>query len=124
MTRVQSIPVNRFPCTIAQTMRTDSRKCPQSKYFSIFSHIGGLFPQNPHSFAASREIPAKTKGSNNSYAVENRRNVSIEHEYKLGVSLSKSVIKNYVRRPLVEISLSRKRCMIAVKLLLNTNRKS
>ena len=29
----------------------------------------------------------------------------MEHEYKLWVSLSEPVIENYVRRPLVEISL-------------------
>ena len=45
------------------------------------------------------EIPAKAKRSNNSYAVEDKRNVSITHEHKLGVTLSESVIGNYVWRP-------------------------
>ena len=52
----------------------------------------------------SREIPAKMKKANDSLAVEDRQNMSMEHDYKLGVTLSESVIENFVRRPLAEES--------------------
>jgi len=60
----------------------------------------------------------------------------IEHDYTLWVTLSESIIENYVRRlPSGEItmtsltvckktSLSRKWCMIETTLVLNTDRKS
>ena len=48
--------------------------------------------------------PAKMKKSNNSLAVEDRQNMSIEHEYKLGVTLSESVMENFVQHPLEEKS--------------------
>ena len=61
--------------------------------------------------------------------------MSMEHEYKLGVTFSESVIEHFVRRtPIGEItltsfpvckktSLSRKQCIIELKLLQNSNRK-
>ena len=83
--RVQPIPVNRFSRTVAKKMRTDSRKCPLDK--------------SPKIFAASREIPAKMQKSNNSLAVEDRRDTSTEQKHQLGATLSESVIENDVRRP-------------------------
>jgi len=44
------------------------------------------------------------KRSNNFLAVEVRQKMSMEHDYKLGVNLSESVIENSVWRPLVEES--------------------
>ena len=40
------------------------------------------------------------KKANNLLAVEDRQNMSMEHEYRLGVTLSESIIENYARRPL------------------------
>ena len=59
LTRVQPLPVKQFSHEIAQKMRTDSRKCPLSKFSSIFSLFGVIFPPNPHNFAAGWEVSAK-----------------------------------------------------------------
>ena len=69
-----------------------------------FDFLGVIFPENPQNFAGSREIPAKMEKSSNSLAVEDKQNMSMEHVYKIGVTLSESVIGNYVRRPLSEKS--------------------
>ena len=81
------------------------KEVPSKQVFLDIFTFWGYFPQNSQNFAANRETPAQTKNSNNSYAVEDRHKVSIEH--KLGVSLSESVIENYARHPLAEISLWR-----------------
>ena len=65
--------------SIAQKTRFDVRKCPLIECFSEFWLFGVIFPENPTNFAGSREIPAKMKKSNNSLAVEDRQNMSIEH---------------------------------------------
>ena len=72
--------------------------------FDIFTFWELLFFQKPQNFAGSREIPAKMKKSNNSLAVEDRQIMSIEHNYKLGVTPSESITENYVRRPEAEKS--------------------
>ena len=73
-------------------------------FFGISTFWGSFSPENPIHFAGSKEIPAKMKKSNNSEAVEDRRNMSMEHEYKLGVTLPDSIIENHAQRPLVGIS--------------------
>ena len=66
--------------------------------------MGVVFPENPKNFAGSREIPAKMKRLDNSEVVEDRQIMSIKPEYKLGVTLSESVVKNFVQRTLAEES--------------------
>ena len=75
---------------------------PSKQVFFEILTLGVIVPENLTNFAGSREIPAKKKRSNNSWAVEDKQNMSMEHGYKLGVTLSESVNRNFVRRPLVE----------------------
>jgi len=56
--------------------------------FEILKFWWVIFPKNPSNFDGSRGIPAKMKKSNNLYAVEDRQNMSIDHDYKLWVTLS------------------------------------
>ena len=62
------------------------------------------FHSNLTNVAGSREILAKMKIPDLFKTVEGRQQWSMEHEHKLGVTLSESVIEKYVRRPLAGIS--------------------
>ena len=101
---VQPIPMNWFSRTIAQKTWFEIRKCPLSKFFSNFWLFGVIILKNPTNFGGSRDVPAKIKKLNNSNTVEYGQNISMEHEYKLGVILSDFIIENYVRRPLAGIA--------------------
>ena len=74
------------------------------------------------------------KKSNSLKMVEDRQIMSLEHEDKLGITLSESVIENHVRRPLAGYhhdvipglqgnDITSATVHGRIKLLLNTNRK-
>ena len=71
-------------------------------FFEILTFWGSFSPENPTNLAGIREIPAKMKRLNNPQAVDDRQNMSMKYEYKLGVTLSESVVEKFVRCPLVE----------------------
>jgi len=80
LTRLQPKPLNRFQCTIAQKTRTDSRKCPLSKCFPIFSLLLAHFPRKPLTISLPvGKSHANNKMSNNFRFVRVRTKVTIEH---------------------------------------------
>ena len=63
------------------------------------------FHSNLTNVAGSREILAKMKIPDLFKTVEGRQQWSMEHEHKLGVTLSESGLENSVWRPAADISL-------------------
>lgn len=104
LTRLQPKPLNRFQCTIAQKTRTDSRKCPLSKCFPIFSLLRAHFPRKPLTISLPvGKSHANNKMSNNFRSVRVRTKVTIEHLQEVGVALSESIISFSLRRRLAEL---------------------
>ena len=73
-------------------------------FFGILTSWGH-FPRKPHKFRRQYGNPSQNEKVENSLALEDRQNMAIMHDYELGVTLSESIIENYVRRPLADISL-------------------
>ena len=101
--RVPSKPVNRFWRTIAQKTRYGARMCLLGVRKSSFVNLRVFCPKNPLKIARNRDFPAKTKTSNNFETPQDRQKMSLDHEYKTGVSLSESIFENVPGRPLAEI---------------------
>ena len=101
--RVPSKPVNRFWRTIAQKTRYGARMCLLGVRKSSFVNLRVFCPKNPLKIARNRDFPAKTKTSNNFETPQDRQKMSMDHEYKTGVSLSESIFENVPGRPLAEI---------------------
>ena len=67
--------------------------------------LGVVSPKNYTKIASDSEIPAKWIKSNNFQSVQDSHKMSMQHEYKVRVALSKSVMKNHLRCPLADITL-------------------
>jgi len=77
---MQLKPVNLFSRTMDPNTRYDARKRPLGKWLRKSQFLGVIFTQNHQLLAASRDITAKLKRSNNfGNLVAERQNMSMYH---------------------------------------------
>jgi len=79
-----------------------ARGCSTHKYLTFW---GSFCPKTPKISPPAAKSQPNKKNRITSKPFKIDKKVSIEHEYQVGVALSESVIRNYLKRPLVTKSL-------------------
>jgi len=108
-------PVNQFSRTIAQKTPSGVRKTHFGIRIVLLWNLVVFYPKNTPTNWSQRAIARQNKMSNNSEAVRDTRNVSMNHDYETGVASSDSVNKTYMKRPVAEKSRWR-HIRLAIKL--------